>query len=261
MRCGPTIFGRQAEVDLPPGFDPPSAALVTSVPPRPKPTGETRAGDLRYNIMVRLGNMGCTCPVDHLDTEALTEHWESHCRAGRPQRFGLGAASWIEVTTMGSREREWIPRHPLRHPPQELADPSFCLGCGKDLSWCGCEVPQPSPPRPARSTLLARQYDRVGGPGRAEAEAEKIASRSCADCGMDDEPLTAGRCRFCAELTALRRPRQQEAPYGIWMETESTAHHRPWATGRMAVLAVVAVLLLALAGFAGVAIGLGMSGL
>ena len=43
-----------------------------------KPTGDTRPGDLRYNIMVRLGNLGCPHDVDHLETEALRAHWHSH---------------------------------------------------------------------------------------------------------------------------------------------------------------------------------------
>lgn len=243
----------QAEVSLPPGFDPPSAALVTSVPSRPKPTGDTRAGDLRYNIMVRLGNMGCTCPVDHLDTEALTEHWESHCRAGRPQRFGLGAASWIEVTTMGSREREWLPPHP----PPELAGPSFCMACGKDLGWCECETVQPTPPGPDRRTLLARQYDRVGGPAagdladkrewlpprfRAAAELGHYpADGPCVDCGMHDEPTDRDRrCRFCAELVALR-PKVPVVP----LQPLSQVRSRSWpGSPRLTLCAVVLLAML-----------------
>lgn len=58
------------------GFD----SLTLSSPDRSprKPTGETRPGDLRYNIMVRLGNLGCPHDVDHLDTEALRAHWRHH---------------------------------------------------------------------------------------------------------------------------------------------------------------------------------------
>jgi hypothetical protein len=47
-----------------------------------KPTGETRPGDLRYNIMVRRGNLGCPHDVDGLDTEALRAHWHEHLESG-----------------------------------------------------------------------------------------------------------------------------------------------------------------------------------
>jgi hypothetical protein len=296
----------QPEVSLPPGFVPPSAALVTSRPSRPNPTGDTRAGDLRYNIMVRLGNMGCTCPVDHMGTQELTEYWRLHTPAGQneirqqlvaegrpwlaqhspctyaawadqaraPVPTGhhilgrddiLSSEGWIEVTAMGSREREWLPPHP----PPELAGPSFCLGCGKDLSWCECETVQPAPPRPDRRTLLARQYDRVGGPvaGDLADKREWLPPRfrvayqlgsypadgPCVDCGMRDEPADLDhRCRFCAELAAIRQARPQEAPGGILIGTESTGGISP---GTLSAVAIVLLFLVLAAG-----VGLLLSG-
>lgn len=46
---------------------------------RPLPTGDTRPGDLRYNLLVRLGNLGCLhTGVQHWDTEEIRAHWRNH---------------------------------------------------------------------------------------------------------------------------------------------------------------------------------------
>jgi hypothetical protein len=50
----------------------------------PKPTGETVPGDLRYNILVRLGNLGCTCDCDGMSTEEIRAHWLEHLALERP---------------------------------------------------------------------------------------------------------------------------------------------------------------------------------
>jgi hypothetical protein len=46
---------------------------------RPLPVGDTRPNDLRYNYLVRLGNMGCPHPrVQEWDTEEIRAHWHNH---------------------------------------------------------------------------------------------------------------------------------------------------------------------------------------
>ena len=57
------------------------AVIAPPLPPAVKPRGGTRPGDLRYNIMVRLGNMGCPHDVDGLTTEELRAHWRSDLEA------------------------------------------------------------------------------------------------------------------------------------------------------------------------------------
>lgn len=63
------------------------AGQLGSIPPpveqdwsiRPLPTGDTRPGDLRYNILVRLGNLGCWhAHVRDWDTEEIYAHWRNH---------------------------------------------------------------------------------------------------------------------------------------------------------------------------------------
>lgn len=44
----------------------------------PKPTGETVPGDRRYNILVRLGNLGCQHDVQDLSQDHLEAHWRTH---------------------------------------------------------------------------------------------------------------------------------------------------------------------------------------
>lgn len=44
----------------------------------PKPTGETVPGDLRYNLLVRLGNLRCPHNCDGMTTEEIRAHWHDH---------------------------------------------------------------------------------------------------------------------------------------------------------------------------------------
>lgn len=79
-------------------------------------------------------------------------------------------------------------------------------------------------------------------PGQDELAERRLGVHgTCRDCRSDDLPVAAGRCRFCAELAALRRPRMTAAR-SRWR----LALARPRTAPALARLHVVAALLLAI---------------
>jgi hypothetical protein len=171
----------------------------------------------------------------------------------RPGPPGEPPGDWIEVTMEGRLIREWVPHHPIRWPTpaEQFADPGLIVQFRGKLTRKEAETF-----RAAWASAVAAHRPAMVAPGPVQiiplepldARAERVAKpvppvvSACTDCRTVAE-MEAGRCAYCAELEALKWER------------------RPWATGRAAVLAVVAVIVLLMAFFAGIAVAIGVSGL